>query len=163
MNANHTRIEGSKIIVHIPLKIHTWGGKRVIVGPQGQDLRVLEAEIRKDEKLLKALGRSYLWHTWLMRGKYKTVQEMAERQKINKSYMLRMMRIMTLSPKIIEAILDGKQPEGFALTDIEKAFPPIWAEQEEKFGFKNLNKPSSNNKRQVTEVRAGSRDENQHC
>ena len=60
---------------------------------------------------------------------------MAEKQKINKSYIQRMMRIMQLSPKIVEAILDGQQPEGFALRDIEQTFSPIWSEQEKRFGF----------------------------
>ena len=132
---SHVRVENSKIIVHVPLNLRTWGGKKVIVGPQGKDLRALELDIRKDEKLLKALGRAYRWHGWILTGKYATVQKMAERQKINKSYMQRMMRIMQLSPKIVEAILDGQQPEGFALRDIEQTFSPIWSEQEKQFGF----------------------------
>ncbi|MGD9649549.1 MAG: hypothetical protein AB7G80_05365 [Dongiaceae bacterium] len=132
---SHVRIENSKIIVHVPLNLRTWGGKKVIVGPQGKDLRALELDIRKDEKLLKALGRAYRWHGWILTGKYATVQEMSERQKINKSYMQRMMRIMQLSPKIVEAILDGQQPEGFALRDIEQTFSPLWSEQEKQFGF----------------------------
>lgn len=133
----HMRIEQDRIIVHIPLKIRTWGGKKVIIGPQGEDLRHLDTDIRKDDKLLKALGRAYRWNTWLMTGKYETVQQMAEKEKINKSYMQRMMRIMQISPKIVEAILDGQQPAGFALTDIEKTFSPIWEEQERAFGFKS--------------------------
>lgn len=117
------------------MQLRTWGGKKVLVGPQGQDLRALETDIRKDEKLLKALGRAYRWHSWLLTGKYVSVQEMAQKENINKSYMQRMMRIMQLSPQIIEAILDGQQPEGFALTDIETTFSPIWAEQAGQFGF----------------------------
>ncbi len=132
---NHVRVEKSKIIVYVPLNLRTWGGKKVIVGPKGQDLRTLELETRKDEKLLKALGRAYRWHTWILTGKYATVQEMAEKQKINKSYMQRMMRIMQLSPKLIEIILDGQQPAGFALRDIEQTFSPLWSEQERQFGF----------------------------
>ncbi len=133
---NHVRVENDKIIVHVPLNFHTRGGKKVIIGPQGQDLRTLEAETRRDDKLLKALGRAYRWQSWILTGKYGNVQEMAEKQKINKSYMQRMMRIMQLSPKIVEAILDGEQPEGFALRDIEQTFSPLWAEQERQFGFK---------------------------
>lgn len=69
---NHIRVENSKIIVHVPLNLRTWGGKKVIVGPQGQDLRALELEVRKDEKLLKALGRAYRWHSWILTGKYRS-------------------------------------------------------------------------------------------
>jgi hypothetical protein len=111
----------------------------VLVGPQGQDLRRLDLEVRKDEKLLKALGRAYRWHKMIAIGQYQSVSELAEAENINKSYLQRMMRLMLLSPRIIDAVLNGQQPEGFALTDIEKAFSPIWSEQEKKFGFAQSN------------------------
>jgi hypothetical protein len=128
--------EDQKIIVRIPINLRRWGGKKVLVGPQGQDLRRLDLEVRKDEKLLKALGRAYRWHKMIAIGQYQSVSELAEAENINKSYLQRMMRIMLLSPRIIDAVLNGQQPAGFALTDIEKSFSPIWAEQEERFGFK---------------------------
>ncbi len=127
--------KNQKIIVHVPLHVRKWGGKRVVVGPQGQDLRHLDLQIRKDEKLLKALARAYRWQKYLLTGKYKNMEEMAVAEKINKSYMQRMMRLMLLSPKIIESILDGNQPDEFGLTDVEKPFPPLWCEQERHFRF----------------------------
>lgn len=127
--------EDQKIIVRIPINLRRWGGKKVLVGPQGQDLRKLDLEVRKDEKLLKALARAYRWQKMIAIGKYQSVSELAEAENINKSYMQRMMRIMLLSPKIIEAIINGQQPEGFSLTSIDRPFTPIWSEQEKLFGF----------------------------
>lgn len=131
--------EDQKIIVRIPINLRRWGGKKVLVGPQGQDLRNLDLEVRKDEKLLKALGRAYRWHKMIAIGKYQSASELAEAENINKSYLLRVMRVMLLSPRIVDAVLNGRQPEGFALTDIEKAFSPVWSEQEKKFGFAQSN------------------------
>lgn len=127
--------EDQKIIIRIPVNLRRWGGKKVLVGPQGQDLRKLDLEVRKDEKLLKALGRAYRWHKMIVTGKYQSASELAADEDINKSYLQRMIRIMLLSPKIIDAILNGQQPEGFSLTDIDKPFSPIWTEQERQFGF----------------------------
>ena len=112
--------EDQKIIVRIPINLRRWGGKKVLVGPQGQDLRNLDLEVRKDEKLLKALGRAYRWHKMIAIGKYQSASELAEAENINKSYLLRVMRVMLLSPRIVDAVLNGRQPEGFALTDIDK-------------------------------------------
>lgn len=131
--------EDQKIIVRIPINLRRWGGKKVLVGPQGQDLRNLDLEVRKDEKLLKALGRAYRWNKMIAIGKYQSVSELAEAENINKSYLLRVMRVMLLSPRIVDAVLNGLQPEGFALTDIDKPFSPIWSEQEKQFGFANSN------------------------
>ncbi len=124
-----------KIIVHVPVNFRQWGGKKVLVGPKGQDLRTLDTETRKDEKLLKALARAYKWQKQIALGKYQNAREIEEAEKINHSYVQRVMRMMLLSPRIIEAILDGEQPEGFALTDIDKTFSPLWDEQADNFGF----------------------------
>lgn len=131
--------EDQKIILRIPINLRRWGGKKVLVGPQGQDLRNLDLEVRKDEKLLKALGRAYRWHKMIAIGKYQSASELAEAENINKSYLLRVMRVMLLSPRIVDAVLNGRQPESFALTDIDKPFSPIWSEQEKQFGFANSN------------------------
>ena len=125
-----------KIIVHVPINLRKWGGKKVVVGPVGQDLRRLDLHIRKDEKLLKALGRAYKWQTWIETGKCNNAQEISEIENINRSYVLRVMRLMRLSPKIIQSVLDGNQPDGFGLSSVDKSFPALWSEQEKIFGFK---------------------------
>ena len=107
----------------------------MLIGPQGEDLRLLEKEIRKDEKLLKALARAYKWQKLIAIGKYQNSGDIEMVEQINRSYVQRVMRMMLLSPRIIEAILNGEQPEGFALTDIDKTFSPLWDKQAEQFGF----------------------------
>ncbi len=124
-----------KIIVHVPINFRRWGGKKVLIGPQGEDLRILEKEIRKDEKLLKALARAYKWQKLIAIGKYQNSGDIEMVEQINRSYVQRVMRMMLLSPRIIEALLNGEQPEGFALTDIDKTFSPLWDKQAEQFGF----------------------------
>ena len=102
--------EHQKIIVRIPINLRRWGGKKVLVGPQGQDLRRLDLEVRKDEKLLKALGRAYRCHKMIAIGQYQSVSDLAESEKINKSYLQRMMGLMILSPSIIDAVLYRQYP-----------------------------------------------------
>ena len=125
-------METQKIVVHIPLNFKKFGSKKVIISPQGQDLTRMDFSIRKDEKLLKALGRAYRWQKLLA---HTSATELAEKEKINKSYLLRMMRLMLLSPRVIDAILNGQQPESLSLATIEKPFSPIWSEQEKQFGL----------------------------
>jgi len=128
--------ENQKIIVHVPINLRKWGGKKVVVGPVGQDLRSLDFYIRKDDKLLKALGRAYKWQKLIETGQCKNAQGISEIENINRSYVLRVLRLMRLSPKIIQSVLDGNQPDGFGLSSVEKDFPALWPEQEKRFGFK---------------------------
>ena len=39
------------------------------------------------------------------------------------------------TPKVIEAILDGRKPNGFSQTKLTGAIPADWEEQRRKWGF----------------------------
>ena len=127
-----------KIIIHVPIQLKQWGGRKIIVGPKGQDLRTLELNLRRDEKLLKALGRAYKWQKLIATGKSPNIDKIAEGESVHRSYVRRILAMMLLSPKIIEAILDGQQPDGFVLKDLEKGLSPLWEEQAKTFGFPSI-------------------------
>jgi hypothetical protein len=47
----------------------------------------------------------------------------------NSSYVGRVLRLTLLSPEIVEAILDGRQPADLQLEDLLRPFPVGWREQ----------------------------------
>ena len=122
--------------VTIPINFKTWGGRKMIISPKGQDLRALDKTLRRDDTLLKALCRAHKWQKLLRSGK--TAQAIAKHEKLERSFILRISRLMLLSPKIIEAILNGEQPERFSLEKLRrKSIPKNWNEQAELLGFKD--------------------------
>jgi hypothetical protein len=62
-------------------------------------------------------------------GDYATVRDLAKAQAINESYLGRILRLTLLAPKIVEAILEGKQPATLELDDLMKQFPVEWDQQ----------------------------------
>jgi hypothetical protein len=62
-------------------------------------------------------------------GAVTTVREIAETERINESYVSRMLRLTLLAPEIVEAILDGRQGLEMRLPTLMKAFPVEWADQ----------------------------------
>jgi hypothetical protein len=48
---------------------------------------------------------------------------------INESYVSRVLRLTLLAPDIVEAILDGRQPERMTLPGLLKGVPVEWATQ----------------------------------
>jgi hypothetical protein len=56
-------------------------------------------------------------------GRYGTIDELAAAEKINSSYVSRLLRLTLLAPDIIEAILDGRQPESKTLPGLMEPFP----------------------------------------
>ena len=102
--------DGHTLTVVIPLAVKPRGGRKAIISPG-----VLEVESRQDVTLIKAVARAFRWLRMLETGKFATITELAAAEKINASYLSRILRLMLLAPDLVEAILDGRQPEGMTL------------------------------------------------
>jgi hypothetical protein len=76
-----------------------------------------------DITLVKALARAFRWRRMIETGRHATVAELAAAEKINSSYVSRVLRMTLLAPEIIEAILAGRQPEGLTMAKAMQPFP----------------------------------------
>jgi hypothetical protein len=56
-------------------------------------------------------------------SRYGTIDELAAAEKINSSYVSRLLRLTLLAPDIVGAILDGRQPEHITLDEL--SIPPF--------------------------------------
>ena len=84
---------------------------------------------QQDITLIKAVARAFRWRRMLETGRYGTIDEIAAAEKINDSYVSRVLRLTLLAPDIVEAILDGRQPEGMTLPGLMEPFPVEWKGQ----------------------------------
>ena len=82
-----------------------------------------------DGVLVKALARAWRWQKLLDRGVYSSVTEIAEAEKISKSYVSRILRLALLAPDIVEAILGGWADQRVMLDQLERPLPMGWDEQ----------------------------------
>ena len=98
------------LTVVIPLSVKPRGGRKALVTPG-----VLALERRHDITLIKAVARAFRWRRMLESGRLGTLAELAAAEKINASYVSRVLRLTLLAPVIVEAILEGRQPEGMTL------------------------------------------------
>jgi hypothetical protein len=65
----------------------------------------------------------------LEEGRYRSAQEIAEAEKINRSFVSRLLRLTLLAPDIQEAILEGRQAKGLQLEELMRAMPVEWEGQ----------------------------------
>jgi hypothetical protein len=65
----------------------------------------------------------------LENGTRATIAEIANAEKINESYVGRVLRLTLLAPDIVEAILGGRQPADVTLAVLMKPFAVEWTEQ----------------------------------
>lgn len=62
-------------------------------------------------------------------GRYASISDMAAAEKIERGYLGTLLRLTLLAPEMVEAILDGRQPEGVTLPRQLEGVPVGWAEQ----------------------------------
>ncbi len=127
------RLEGTTIIVDIPMQWKRRGGRKVIIAPDGSDAWA-PTKPRPDETLIRALARAHRWKRMLEEGTHGSVSEIAEAEKIDRSYVNRLLRLTLLAPDIQEAILDGRQPKGMQIEELTRAMPIAWCEQRQRLG-----------------------------
>ena len=128
MSSVETRLEGSTLVVRIPMRFQRRGGRKRIVAPDGSAI-VPATKPQPDGTLVKALARAWRWQRLLDEGSYVSVTEISEAEKINKSYISRTLRLALLAPDITEQILAGRQAEGLQFNALQKPFPLEWQAQ----------------------------------
>ena len=117
---------------HIPMTFRPRGGKTVIVLPDGSR-GVVRREATIDNTMIKVIARGFRWQRLLYDGTYATIEDLAAAEKINPSYVSRILRLAYLSPVVVQAILDGKHPAWLTMRDLLEPFPMDWKQQEKKF------------------------------
>jgi hypothetical protein len=102
------------------------GGRRSDAGARR---RRAALPTRAGPPLLKALARRSGTSACMDEGRYASISEMAEAEKIERGYLGTLLRLTLLTPDLIEAILDGRQPHGLGFAQTDEALPSAWADQ----------------------------------
>jgi hypothetical protein len=125
--------DGGTATVSIPVTFRHRGGRKQILTPPGAT--PWSPAPRVDTALVKAIVRAHRWRQMLESGEYNSSAELAKAEKVNASYLSRILRLTLIAPDIIEEILAGRQPSTLQLDDLLKPLPAIWTcERAELFG-----------------------------
>jgi hypothetical protein len=117
------------LTVRVPLAVRKQrGGRKLMVAPGAI---APDSASAADTTLVKAVARAFRWRRMMEAGRFATIDELAAAEKINSSYVSRLLRLTLLAPELVEAILDGRQPEGMTLPGLMEPFPVEWSLQNE--------------------------------
>ena len=115
---------GQMLTIRVPLAVRKQrGGRKLMIAPSSTTSRSSSAG---DTTLVKAVARAFRWRRMMETGRFATINELAAAEKINSSYVSRLLRLTLLAPDIVEAILDGRQPDGMTLPGLMEPFPECW-------------------------------------
>jgi hypothetical protein len=130
---NRIAYQGRTVTVHIPVAFRQRAGRKQILTPSGS--APWSTAPRVDTALLKAIVRAYRWREMLESGKYSCAADLAETEKVNASYLSRILRLTLLAPDIVEAIISGQQPSTLQVDDLLRPLPSPWRQQKSVLGW----------------------------
>ena len=126
---------GVQMETFIPWTLVKRGVRRQVITPiYAPEAFVVEAELekrenkaRQDTPLLRALGLAHYWQRLIDDGKFRTVTEIAESEKVNVTQVRRVMRLALFAPEVVErlATLPGVVLENV----IRRPWPYAWNDQ----------------------------------
>jgi hypothetical protein len=119
--------DGQTATVSIPVTFLQRGGRKQILSPPGAT--PWSPAPRVDTALIKAVVRAHRWRQMIESGEYASSAELAKAEKVNDSYLSRILRLTLIAPDIIEAIVSGSQPSTLQLDDLLKPLPAAWPQQ----------------------------------
>ena len=91
--------------------------------------------VKADPAFLKAITQAHIWFEYLKSGQsYKSI---AAQYKIDQRHVARTIKLAFLAPDIVEAIIQGHEPQGLTAERLLRLpnFPVDWREQQKLLGF----------------------------
>jgi hypothetical protein len=118
--------DGQAVTVRIPISIRKRGGRKLVLAPDGIADKWAAPSRRIENAMVKAIARAFRWREMSESGTHATIAEIAVGEKINESYVGRVLRLTLLAPDIVEAIMIGRQPAKLQLESLLKRFSVAW-------------------------------------
>ncbi len=117
----------TSITVRVPLAIRHRPGRKTVVTPMAGG--VAPVATRADPALVKALARAFRYQRMLDEGRYASITEMADAERLERGYLGRLLRLTLLAPDLVEAMLDGRATPSLVLPLLLKPFAEVWTHQ----------------------------------
>lgn len=124
------------VTIHVLLQFHRRCGRKVLLAPGAGPQSTAAPTMSVKSALaitpaVRALARAFRWRRLIETGVHATVQEIAEAEGINPSFVSRVLRMTLWSPQIIDLILSAQCAA--RMNDLLKPFSVQWVKQSEDF------------------------------
>ena len=133
-NAERTRepvAVADLIQLKVDAKLKRCGGEVHLVIPSGSD----PTPARTSWTLVEAVARAHGWHQKVQNGEALGLRSLARETGLTERYVGKVFACAFLAPDIVEAILEGRQPQGLTFAKLTDNVPLSWGEQREQLGF----------------------------
>ena len=112
------------MIVSVPIKVYRLNGRQMILS-EGSKTEEAKAPKALNVPLITAIAKAWLWQDQLESGQYKSIDEIAAANNVDRSYAGRILQLTSLAPDIVESILEGGEYSELSLRDFRKGIPVL--------------------------------------
>ncbi len=106
--------------------------KRLVAIGQGE---VNDIDLDESGTLIRLFARAREWTRLLESGAFVDMKELAEGLKMDRPYVVRVLRLANLSPKILRAVLAKELPDDSSTERLFNIKSDLWSEQEREIGL----------------------------
>jgi len=129
-----TVIDGD-VDVSIRLCFKRQSGKTKIFVDEG--VKMLDESALAENYIVQAVARARGWMKMLDDRVATNLLDVAEKVKIDRAFVSKYIRLATISPRIIQAVMDGSAPNGLSVKKLCAIQADDWDEQEREIGMAN--------------------------
>ena len=122
-----------RLTLSVPIQIRRRGGRKLITLPTGEAAKPRPWNVAATPMQL-ALAKGHRWLGMLESGQAKSIRALAAREKIDNSYMCRLLNLTTLAPDTVATIPDETLPQHVTAHELAISPPVLWEEQRERMG-----------------------------
>jgi hypothetical protein len=121
--------DGETLTVHVPIAFRRRRGRKALVAYDGAPAVPATTQRPPEHSaIVRALARAFRWRKLIETGVHSTVQDIANEESINPSYVSRLLRLTLLVPDLVEEVISGDRSE-LALDRLMQPFPVEWSAQ----------------------------------
>jgi len=124
--------EDATHIIKVPIELRRCGMEMKVIIPNNEDQAIDPSSL---EAIQQGLAQALTWNEQLLNGKVASIQNIARKEELDRSYVVRRLRLAFLAPDIITSIFDGRIPPQLSLTKLRNGFPLEWDQQRRHLGF----------------------------
>ena len=133
LEINHLSDETHKI--EIPIHLRRCGMEMKIIMPSYEDQAIDPSTLKS---IQQGLTQALMWNEQLLNGDVVSIQNIATKEYLDRSYVTRRLRLAFLAPDIIVSIFEGHLPPQLTMTTLRNGFPLDWKKQRKYLGFTEI-------------------------
>jgi len=128
-----TTTDGRCVVVTVPMVFKIQSGVKLAIKSSGAE-GLSYAQVAS-HPILRAFARARALMGMLDRGEVDNLLSLSERMQYDRSDLDKLLRLATLSPRIIQAVMHGTAPDQISAAKLKAIKSLDWEEQEREIGL----------------------------